>query len=134
MIKLIPPGQARIPIGHVVVNGQQLDVFIDPEWARYFESLNKQTVASASTVTNINNSVAATMMGSDSGDSVEYMPIKGDKGERGDKGDPLYLLSDTSESVEYIPVKGEKGDKGEQGQALFFLNEPETNDVYWIIK
>lgn len=108
MNKLSAPMQARIPIGTVVVNGQQLEVTVNLEWARFFESL---------TVTTNSNTAAAV------------------NGKNGTDGVAVMLAGEGGESVEFIPgPPGAAGRQGDPGPALFILQENETNDIFWPIK
>lgn len=108
MNNLSAPNQARIPIGTVVVNGQKLEVTINVEWARFFESL---------TVTTNNNTAAAV------------------NGKNGTDGVSVMVAGDGGESVEFIPgPPGAPGRQGDPGPALFILQDNETNDIFWPIK
>lgn len=106
MNKLSAPMQARIPIGTVVVNGQQLEVTLNTEWGRFFESL---------TVTTNSNTAAVSSGNVDGGIAA--------------------LLADGGESAEFIPgPPGPPGRQGDPGPALFVLQDNETNDIFWPIK
>jgi hypothetical protein len=97
MNNLSAPNQARIPIGTVVVNGQQLEVTINVEWARYFESLTVTT----------NSNTAAAVNGKNGADGVAVM-----------------LAGDGAESVEFVPgPPGAPGPQGAPGPALFLLQD-----------
>lgn len=99
MINLSAPNQARIPIGTVIVNGKLLEVTINLEWARFFESLTLST-----------NGNAAAM------------------GKSGVDGVTVFLPHDGSESMEFIPgPPGSAGRPGDQGLALFMLQDGENN-------
>jgi hypothetical protein len=108
MNNLSAPNQARIPIGTVVVNGQQFEVTVNVEWARFFESL---------TVTTNSNTAAAI------------------NGKNGADGIAAILAGDGAEAVEFIPgPAGAPGRQGDPGPALFILQDNETNDIFWPIK
>jgi hypothetical protein len=108
MNNLFAPNQGRIPIGTVVVNGRQLDVTINLEWARFFESLTVTT----------NSNTAAALNGKNGADGVAVM-----------------VSGDGAESVEFIPgPPGNPGPQGNPGPALFILQDNETNDIFWPIK
>jgi hypothetical protein len=108
MNNLSTPSQARIPIGTVVINGQQLEVAINQEWARFFESLTATT----------NNNTTVAVNGKDGANGVAVM-----------------LAGDGAESVEFIPgPPGAPGRQGDPGPALFILQDNETNDIFWPIK
>jgi hypothetical protein len=108
MNRLSAPMQARIPIGTVVVNGQSLEVTLNVEWARFFESL---------TVTTNSNTTAAA------------------NGKNGVDGIAVMLAGDGCDAVEFIPgPPGAPGRQGEPGPALFILQDNETNDIFWPIK
>lgn len=104
-INLPPP--ARIAIGTAVIKGQTVEVFITPEWARYFQTLNTSVSQTVTVVT--------------SGDAT---------------GAHVGLLDENDSAADQgmIAIPGPKGDQGSPGPALFMLQEPENNDVFWPIK
>lgn len=103
MISVPPP--TRIPIASITVDGKRMDIFLNIEWARFFETLSAQ---SASNVASLSNLAAAAIMGS-----------------LGDGGD-------ASEAAVLLPGQpGQPGAQGAPGPALYLLQEPETNDVFW---
>jgi hypothetical protein len=44
------PAPTRIPLATLQVGGKTVEVFLSPEWARYFQSLNTQVTESAATL------------------------------------------------------------------------------------
>lgn len=87
-----------------MVGGQRVEVFLSPEWGRYFQSLN--TVVDAGPATNDKSAGFALALGES--ESVELIQIPG--------------------------PQGQEGAQGPAGPALYLLQEPETNDVFWPIK
>lgn len=137
-LNLPPPN--RIAIGHVVVQGQRVEVFLDTEWARYFNSLNTQVVSTAGATGfpgapgSTGAAGSAVSFAGDSDVSVEFIPgPRGEIGPKGDKGPMLFV--DAESSVEFIPGPiGPQGPKGEPGPVIFLMQEPENNDVFWPIR
>lgn len=127
MNKLSAPMQARIPIGTVVVNGQQLEVTVNLEWARFFESLTVTTNSNTAAAVNGKNGVdgVTAMLSGDGGESVEFIPgPPGAPGRQGDPGPAVFMVGDGGESVEFIPgPPGAPGRQGDPGPALFILQD-----------
>jgi hypothetical protein len=108
------PAPTRIPIGYATVNGQRVEVFLDPEWARYLNSLNTQVADTHSTVG----------------------AGPGAPGSTGAAGAAVsFASSDADGSVEFIPgPRGAQGPQGDPGPVVFLMQEPENNDVFWPIR
>lgn len=95
-----------------MVGGQRVELFLNPEWARYLDSLNTQVVVTAAAVGQ-----------------------PGAPGTTGAAGAGVSLADEGGGSVEFIPgPTGQPGPQGEPGPALFLMQEPENNDVFWPIK
>lgn len=102
----VPP--TRIPIGTATVGGQRVELFLNPEWARYFDSLNIQVTSTSA--------------------AVGAGP--GAPGTTGAAGAGVSLSDDGGRDVEFIP--GPPGSQGPQGvgAALFLLQDPpESQEV-----
>lgn len=114
----IPP-PTRVAIGFATVNGVKVPLYIDPEWARYFESLNTAVnVTSAAVTAGAAGAPGAPTMLADSSDggSVEFIPgPAGKPGADGIAGPALMFSGSEDGSVEFIP--GQKGEPGLQGNA-----------------
>lgn len=110
-LNLPPP--SRVALGFANVAGQRVEVLVNPEWARYFESLNSQVNVTSSAV-----------------------GLPGAAGATGAAGAAVSLAnSDDGGAVEFIPgPPGQPGPQGDPGPALFLMQEPESNDVFWPIK
>jgi hypothetical protein len=93
-----PP--SRVPIGYVLAGGQKLDVFLSPEWARYFQSLNTQVVVTGNAV-----------------------GLPGAPGTTGAAGIGVALSDGDGEGAQFIPMPGPAGDAGAPGAALFLLQD-----------
>lgn len=107
MASLSLPPPSRVAVGSVLVNGQKLDVILNPEWARYLESLNTQVVTTSNAVGQ-----------------------PGAPGTTGAAGAAVSFAADSEDSVEFIPLAGQQGPKGDLGPALFVLqSEPDTQDA-----
>lgn len=135
MINTPPP--TRVAIGSVVVAGKSVDIFLNVEWARYFESLSRQ---SNSTLSSFNNFATGAFMGllAEGGEAFDSIPPPpGPPGPPGGTGatGPAVILGDEGSNTEFIPgPPGPPGDQGQPGPAIFMLQEPESNDVFWPVK
>lgn len=104
-LNLPPP--TRVAIGSLTVQGQKLELYLDPEWARYFTALNTQVVAVSGAVgqPGAPGTTGAAGVGvslsDDAGTSVEFIPgPTGNDGPSGPAGFPLFLLQDQAEGQE----------------------------------
>lgn len=114
MANLNLPPPSRIAVGVVTVNGQRLEVILNAEWARYFESLNTQ----------VNTTTGAT-------------GLPGAAGATGAAGAAVSFAGggDEGGAVEFIPgPPGPTGPQGAPGPVIFLMQEPESNDVFWPIR
>ncbi|QYG07126.1 hypothetical protein [Janthinobacterium sp. PAMC25594] len=132
------PAPTRIAIGTAMVAGKQVEIYITPEWARYFESLNAQ---SSSTLQNFNNFAMGAFMGllAEGSDGAESIPPppgpRGFPGDQGSTGPAITLGDEGGGSTEFVPgPPGRDGEPGKPGPAIFMLQEPETTDVFWPVK
>lgn len=113
-LKIPPP--SRIAIGTATIGGQQVEIRLNPEWARYFESLTtlSNVTAAAVGLPGAPGTTGAAGVGvslsEDPGGSVEFIPgPPGPTGPQGAPGLPIGLLMDDSGgSVEFMP--GTSGD------------------------
>lgn len=135
MINVPPP--TRVAIGVAEINGRRVEVFLTPEWSRYFQMLTSQ---STDTMRNFNNFATGAFMGllAEGGDGTDAAPPppgpRGQQGEVGPPGPTIVLGDDGGAPVEFIPgPPGRPGEPGAPGPAIFMLQEPETNDVFWPI-
>lgn len=110
MANLSIPAPSRIAVGSVLVNGQRLDVLLNPEWARYFDSLNSQVVLTGRAVgqPGAPGTTGAAGVGvslsDEGGGDTEFIPgPPGAQGPAGAAGLPLFLLQDAPESTDCIP-------------------------------
>lgn len=123
MFSLNIPPPARIAIGTAQVGGQRVEIFMNAEWARYFERLTNQVVSSA------NQSAGAAPGGMSLSDdssagAVEFIPRVGEQGPKGEPGPALFGLQDECETPYIIPgPKGDQGQQGDPGPALFLMQD-----------
>lgn len=90
MLKVPPP--TRVALGTLQVGGQRVDLYLSPEWARYFESLNNQVQATANLTA---QSAALTAFLGDGLEMPDVLPgPPGRAGLQGEPGLPLFLLQD----------------------------------------
>lgn len=142
MANLAIPPPSRVAIGYTMVGGERQDVYLNIEWARYFESLNGQvsTVASAVGLPGAPGQTGAAgsslaMMGDGDG-STEFIMVAGGgtagapgaQGPQGLQGPPIELSTDADNSVEFIPLAGAAGTPGAVGAPgpVLFVGEPES--------
>ena len=122
MLSVPPP--TRVALGTLQVGGQRIELFLSTEWARYFESLNTQVLASAARLAA--GDVPGMAFLDDSGDGLELIPgPRGATGLQGDLGPALFMLQDDSGSGDLF-VPGQRGADGQQGMAapaLFLLQD-----------
>jgi hypothetical protein len=108
MLRLPPP--SRVAIGYVLVGGQRQDVFLNTEWARYFESLNTQVDVTSSAVGQ-----------------------PGAPGTTGAAGVGVSLSDEAGSSLEFIPgPPGAQGAKGDAGLALLMLQEQSVDEMPFV--
>lgn len=92
-----------------MVGGQRVELFLNAEWARYFDSLNTQVETTSSAV-----------------------GLPGAPGTTGAAGVGVALSDGESASVEFIPgPRGEQGLQGSIGPAAFMLQE-QADAPEWI--
>jgi hypothetical protein len=90
MLNVPPP--TRIALGTLQVGGQKLELFLSPEWARYFQSLNAQVQATGPTLA---QSAAQIALLGDAMEAPDVFP--GPPGQQGMQGAPglaLFMLQD----------------------------------------
>lgn len=145
------PAPTRIAIGTAMVAGKQVEIYLTPEWARYFLSLNTQVIDTSAAVGQIGlpgkdgASGAAGAFGA-AGAALAFMDnaegsadvIPGPPGSDGVAGAPgpaLFFTAADPEALELIPgPPGPPGLPGPPGPAIFLLQDAESNDVLWPVK
>lgn len=124
----VPP--VRIPLGTLQVGGQKVELYLSPEWARYFQSLNSQVQASS---TALAQSAALTPFLGDTSELPDIVP--GPPGERGLQGPPgvaLFMLQDSPDEQSmlvppivdgvYVPLSSKDAQDGVPALTGFKLN------------
>lgn len=128
MLKVPPP--TRVPLGTLQVGNQKVEVFLSPEWARYFETLNAQVQASS---TALAQSVALTAFLGDAEDLPDVLPgPPGDRGAEGAAGLALFMLQDIPDEQSmltppvidgvYVPLASKDAQNGVPALTGFKLN------------
>jgi hypothetical protein len=128
MLKVPPP--TRVPLGTLQVGNQKVDLFLSPEWARYFETLNAQVQTSS---TALAQSVALTAFLGDAEDLPDALPgPPGDRGAEGAAGLALFMLQDASNEEQmlmppvvdgvYVPIASKDAQDGVPALTGFKLN------------
>lgn len=108
MLRVPPP--SRIALGTATVAGQQVEVFIHPEWARYFDSITSQSNTTAAAV-----------------------GLPGAPGTTGAAGVGVALNDSCGGDTEFIPgPAGVQGPRGDPGPALFMLQEQSGDDMPFV--
>ncbi|WP_070281912.1 hypothetical protein [Janthinobacterium sp. MP5059B] len=145
------PAPTRIAIGTAMVAGKQVEIYLTPEWARYFLSLNTQVVDTSEALGQIGlpgkdgASGAAGAFGAagaalafmdDSAGSADIIPgPPGIEGAAGAPGPALFFTAADPDSPEFTPgPPGPQGVPGPPGPAIFLLQDAESNDVLWPVK
>lgn len=91
MLSVPPP--TRVALGTLQIGGQRVELFASAEWARYFQSLNNEVLASAGAV--VGSAQLTAMLVDATGDEPDRMPSQpGPRGEKGEPGPALFLLQD----------------------------------------
>jgi hypothetical protein len=124
------PAPTRIPLGTAQVGGQKVELFLSPEWARYFQSLNTQVQANGAALAQ--GAAHAALLG-DATDAPDLFPAPpGPPGMQGDPGLALFMLQD--DGVEqpvpgppcvdgvYVPLNSKDARDGVPGLTGFVLN------------
>ncbi len=128
MLKVPPP--TRVALGTIQVGGQKVELFLSPEWARYFESLNNQVHATAGFAA---QSAALTAFLGDGSETPDVYPgPPGAPGLQGDPGMALFMLQDDPSEQQmlvppsvdgvYIPLNTKDASDGVPGLTQFKLN------------
>jgi len=90
MLSVPPP--TRIALGTLQVGGQKLELFLSPEWARYFQSLNSQVQTNGTVL--VQGAAHAGLLG-EAMEAPEVFPAPpGPPGKHGDPGMALFMLQD----------------------------------------
>jgi hypothetical protein len=128
MLNLPPP--TRIALGTVEVGGKKVELFLSPEWARYFQSLNTQVQENG---TALMKSAALPALLSDAMEAPDLFPAPpGPPGMQGAPGMALFMLQDDVRdeplllppSVDgvYVPLNSKDASSGVPGLTQFKLN------------
>lgn len=124
------PAPTRIPLGTLQVGGQKVELFLSPEWARYFQSLNSQVQANSATLAQ--SQALAAFLG-DVSDVPDYFPAPpGQRGEEGIPGAALFMLQECADEQPmltppvvdgvYVPVVSKDAQDGVPALTGFKLN------------
>lgn len=128
MLRVPPP--TRVALGTLQIGGQKVDLFLSPEWARYFESLNNQVQATADRAA---QSAALTAFLGEGSEAPDVLPgPPGQAGLQGEPGLPLFLLQDDLAEEQmlvppaldgvYVPIRSKDALDGVPGLTQFRLN------------
>jgi hypothetical protein len=100
MLSVPPP--TRVALGTLEIGGRKVELYVSPEWARYFESLNAQVVAGGVT---LGESAPHTALMGESTEAADWFPAPpGPPGPRGETGPALFLLQeDAGEQAMLLP-------------------------------
>jgi hypothetical protein len=145
------PAPTRIAIGTAMVAGKQVEIYLTPEWARYFLSLNTQVTDTSAAVGQIGlpgkdgasgaagafGAAGAALAFMDNGEGpADVIPgPPGSDGAAGAPGPALFFTAADPEAPELTPgPPGPPGLPGPPGPAIFLLQDAESNDVLWPVK
>lgn len=131
MINLQTPSQPRIPIGIAKLpNGSTIEIVLNDEWARYFNSLNGQVVTSARAAAEAAQHAQQAADGFEGADTIPAP--QGLRGEQGAAGPALFMLADGADEPPlmlppaidnvYVPLASKDASDGVPGLTLFKLN------------
>lgn len=128
MLSVPPP--TRVALGTLEVGGQRLELFLSPEWARYFQSLTTKVQDHASAL--MENAQHAALMdeGAEAADTLPAPP--GPRGEQGAQGFSLFMLQDDAPDQAmlmppvidgmFLPLSSKDASGGVPGLTLLKLN------------
>lgn len=119
MLSVPPP--TRVAIGTLEVGGQRIDLFLAPEWARYFQALNGQVQGNTTVVMESAQHTALLGEAAEAPDTFPAPP--GPPGAKGDSGPALFMLQDETAESPMPGAPGAPGGKGDPGLALFMLQD-----------
>jgi len=90
MLSVPPP--TRVALGTIDIGGKKFELFVSPEWARYFQSLNGQVLVGGITLA---GSAPHSALLSESAEAPDWFPSPpGPAGPPGQTGPALFLLQD----------------------------------------
>lgn len=128
MLNIPPP--TRVAFATLQIDGQKIEVFLSPEWARYFQTLNSQVKANSASLAQSNAQAALLADATEVPDMFPGPP--GPPGMQGDPGLALFLLQDDpGEQVMlvppcvdgvYVPLNSKDASGGVPGLTQFKLN------------
>lgn len=124
------PGPTRVAFGAVQIGGQKYEVFLTPEWSRYFQSLNSEVQSNSQSIRQ-SNAQAALLA-----DSMEIPDVfpgpPGPRGFQGDQGLALFMLQESADEQPmlvppvvdgtFVPTASKDAVGGVPGLTLFKLN------------
>jgi len=128
MLSVPPP--TRVAFGTLQVGGQKFELFVSPEWARYFQSLNIQVASHGVTLA---ESAAHSALLGDGMEAPDVFPgPPGLQGLQGDPGLALFLLQDDAREEPlmvppavngvYVPLESKDAPGGVPALTQFKLN------------
>ncbi len=128
MLSLPPP--TRIPWATVEVGGKKVELFLSPEWARYFQSLNAEVQSSGSALA---QSPALTALMAEASSEPDVIPgPPGERGLEGAAGLALFMLQDSPDEQQmfvppvvdgvYVPLASKDAQDGVPALTGFKLN------------
>jgi hypothetical protein len=119
-----------VALGTLQVGGQKVELFLSPEWARYFQSLNTQVIANGAALA---QSDAHTALLGEAMEAPDVFPSPpGPPGMQGDPGLALFMLQDDAGEQPvpvppcvdgvYVPLKSKDATDGVPGLTQLKLN------------
>ena len=131
MNNLQTPSQPRVPIGVAKLpNGTLVEILLNDEWARYFNSLNNQVVTSARSAAEAAQHAEMAKEASEVADTMPGGP--GPQGKPGDMGPALFMLAESADdngvmcppAIDnvYVPLKSKDQPDGVPGLTALALN------------
>lgn len=138
MSKITSPSQSRIPIGYTIIGGQRVEIQLNDEWARFFESVGLRLTTTAGQITNIQSAVdmSSVLSGEDSGGGGDSMPgPPGRDGATGADGPALGLMAAEPDQPDFVPgPPGPPGLQGNPGPALYLTQDPIDTETFFLLR
>jgi hypothetical protein len=122
MARLNIPPPSWVVLGAAMVNGQKVEVTLNPEWARYFDSLNTQVNQTTEIVTAERAAGFPVLFGIGGDESGNSDLIPGPRGLQGDPGQMAAMFldgGDTERALEF--VQGPQGAQGPSGAVVALM-------------
>lgn len=137
MSRITSPSQGRVAIGYAVIGGQKVEITLNDEWARFFDSVALRLSTASSQISNLQSAVdMSSVLGVDDGGSGDaMMGPPGRDGATGATGPALGLLIAEPEQPDFIPgPPGPPGLQGNPGPALYLTQDQIDTETFIFLR